>query len=244
MYARSLLFLATIIVAICPLAGAQEDSGDDAEYLKRLEDALVELNGLIKDEPSRYHHNRAEVFFRLGRFEESVKNYDEAAKFGRPHDDDWCWERGLAQYYAGDFQAGAEQFTRYHKVGALDIENGLWRLMCMAEDDGIEKARASMLEYSRRVRVPFPALLELYMGRGEANAVVKQATDGVTDAQQLTANLFNAHYYLAKYYELVGEMDKADEHVRESLKHPFPHFMYACAQIDAKRIAAKKSSTR
>lgn len=216
---------------VSPLAPAQE-----------LEESLERLNALIKDEPSRYHHDRAEVHFRLGHFRESIKDYDTAADFGWPHDEDSCWERGLAQYYAGDFSDGRDQFYRYHRVGPLDIENGLWRFLCIAEEEGIEKARNTVIEYSRRVRVPFPELLALYLGNGSAEAVLKAAQVPALSPEERTFNLFNASYYLAKYYEIVGEKDEALIHARQALKHKIPHFMYACAEIDAKRMVAAVES--
>lgn len=237
MKSYSTAFILASIALICSSTSAQNEASR-----QQLEQALEQLNGVIKDEPSRYHHNRAEVLFRLNRFEESVQDYNAAARFGWPHDEDSCWERGLAQYYAGAFRAAQKQFSGYHRVGPLDIENGLWRLLCIAEVDGIEKARESVLEYSRRVRKPFPALLEVYLDRGNAEAVLKEATDGISNPQELTANLFNAYYYLAKYYEIVDQKELALTHVQEALKHQFPHFMYACAEIDAERIELNLNS--
>lgn len=217
----------------CPgLALAQDDG------TARLEQDLERLDDAIGTAPSRLHHERADVLFRLGRFEDAIRDYDLAAEFGQPHDEDSCWERGLAQYYAGDFAAGAEQFERYHRVGPLDIENGLWRFLCIAETDGIEKARDTMLGYPRRVRAPFPALLDLYLGKGDVNAVLTQATEDNSSGEDATRRLFNAHYYLAKYYEITGDRVRALEHVRKSLEYRIPHFMYYCAEIDAQRLKA------
>jgi lipoprotein NlpI len=237
---------------LCSITSAQKDSPPQTEQQKEtasqtaqrenLERALDRLNDLITDAPSRAHHDRAEVLFRLGRFKESVVDYNKAAGFGRPHDEDSCWERGLAQYYAGDFRDGMEQFSRYHRVGASDIENGLWWFLCKAEDQGIAKARAEMLAYPGQVRAqPFPALLALYLDEGSAEAVLDQATRGTMSERQRTYNLFNAHYYLAKYYEIVDQKDEALRHVREALAHEIPHFMYACAEADALRLESGKT---
>lgn len=235
-----------VFLVMCALvglrAGAQVPSSQDQNANTEspqqfLEHELDRLNGLIADEPSRFHHERAEVLFRLGRFEESVRDYDVAARFGWPHDDNSCWERGLAQYYAGDFHAGAEQFARYHRVGALDIENGLWRFLCIAEDEGLAKARETMFAYPRKLRTPFPALLALYMDAGTADAVLEEANAETTSSEAHTESLFYAHYYLGKYYEIIDDNKNALIHINESLNHRIPHFMYACAEADAKRMA-------
>ena len=215
-------------------AGREEDS--QASRRRQLEQALDRLNGVLTESPSRLHHERAEILFRLGRFTEAVRDYDTAARFGRPHNEDSCWERGLAQYYAGDFRGGREQFSRYHRVGPTDIENGLWRFLCIAEEEGIAKARETTIEYPRKVRKPFPALLALYLDKGSVDAVLDEARRGTSSVEELTTNLFYAHYYLGKYYEIVDQKDRALTHVQEALKHKIPDFMYACAEADEKRL--------
>ena len=250
--------LALIVACSAPVTsiessqGAQDDSRTEegaggkeksrALRRQRLEQALEQLNGLITDTPSRSHHERAGVLFRMDRFEEAVKDYDIAVRFGRPHGENSCWERGLALYYAGDFRGGKEQFYRYHRVGPLDIENGLWRFLCIAEEEGIEKAREAILDYPRKVRKPFPALLDLYLGRGNADAVLEQAQKGASSARARTTNLFYAHYYLGKYQEITGEEERALVQMREALNHTIPHFMYACAEADERRLAAHENS--
>jgi lipoprotein NlpI len=233
---RTIVQAATLTSVLTWTTAFAQDSATDDSYQKELDSALEDLNGLIDDKPSRYHHNRAEVYFRLGRFADSLKDYHQAVEYGWPHDDNSCWERGLAQYYVGDFKDGAEQFERYHRVGALDIENGIWRFLCIAEDEGIERARETMFEYTRKLRVPFPALLELYMGRGKAEAVLEEAKAGALSEVERTTNMFYAHYYLGKYFEIVDEEAQALNHIRTSLKYPIQHFMYACALADVQRL--------
>ena len=248
------LLVPLLFVLACTSTKAQNDSSEDvldsvgteadtdskegsqASGRRQLEQALERLNGDISDSPSRFHHGRAEVLFRLGRFKEAVRDYDAAIQFGRPHDQDSCWERGLAQYYAGDFRGGRDQFSRFHGVDSLDIENGLWRFLCIAEDEGIANAQETMLEYRREVRNPFPALLALYLNRGSADAVLEDARSDTSSAEELTVNLFYAHYYLGKYYEIIDQRDRALTHVREALKHEIRHFMYFCAEADEKRL--------
>ena len=222
------------------VADREEDS--QASRRRQLEQALERLNGVITEEPSRHRHERAGVLFRLGRFTEAIRDYDAAARLRRPHDDDSCWERGLAQYYSGDFRAARDQFSRYHRVGPSDIENGIWRFLCIAEEEGIAKARETILEYPRKGRKPFPALLALYLDRGSADAVLEEARRDTSSAEELTTNLFYAHYYLGKYYEIVDQKDRALTHVRTALEHKISHFMYACAEIDAKRLETRQNS--
>lgn len=208
-----------------------------------VEAALARINGAISESPSPLHHQRAALHFQLGRFDEAIQDYDTAIRSGAPHDDDSCWERGLAQYYAGNYKAGAEQFARYHRVGALDIENGLWRFLCIAEDEGLEKARATIFAYPQQVRLPFPALLALYLGTGDADAVLNEAARDTASPEELNSRRFYAHYYLAKFYEISDDTPRARTHLAEALQHPIAHFMYACAEIDAQRLKVSDADT-
>ena len=204
-----------------------------------LEKALVAFADLHPESPSPRHHQRAEILFRLGRFAEAVTDYSVAARGGAPHDEDSCWERGLAQYYAGDYRAGAAQFARYHAVGATDIENGLWHFLCLAEAEGVEKARGALLDYTRMRETPFPALWALYRGEGSAEAVMAAAESGGDEEDG--RGLFCAHYYLGKYYEAMKDFTRAREHVAKALEQSLPYFMDVCAREDLRRLEARVS---
>lgn len=238
-------FYGVLSVAIAVLGagpGVAVEAGEDAPATPshvELEAALAGIDRLISAVPSPLHHRRAELLFRLGRYTEAIADYTTAARLGRPHDADSCWERGLAQYYAGDFSGGADQFTRYHQRGATDIENGIWRFLCIAEAEGLAKARETMFAYPRKRGAPFPALLALYLGPGTVEAVLEEAEGDTLPGEAHTARLFYAHYYIGKFYEIAGDVGKADVHVRKALKHPIPHFMYFCAELDAARLAAR-----
>ena len=65
---------------------------------------------------------------------------------------------------------------------------------------------------------------------------LEEAGQGVTSSDERATNLFYAHYYLGKYYEIMDQDERALEHVQTALKYPIQHFMYACALADAKRL--------
>mgnify|MGYP003643914800 CR=1 FL=1 len=226
-----LLLLTTLSVA-----NSKADEAPPGVPRPQLEKDLADVNERITEAPSPEHHIRASLLFRLGRFKEAIADYDTAARLGRPHDEYSCWERGLAQYYAGDFKNGGEQFARYHRVGATDIENGLWYYLCVAEEEGVEKARTKFFDYPQKLRKPFPALLALYRGEGSAEAVLAEARLDTASPEELKTRLFYAHYYLGKYFEIMDETEQARTHIRTSLEYEIPHFMYACALLDAERL--------
>lgn len=212
---------------------------EEQERSPVLQEALKPFADLQPESPSTRHHQRAEILFRLGRFSESVTDYSVAARGGEPHDEDSCWERGLALYYAGDFAGGTAQFARYHAVGATDVENGLWHFLCLAEAEGVEKARGALLVYTRMREAPFPALWALYRGEGSAEAVMTTAESGDDDAEGQGRRLFYAHYYVGKYYEAMKDFPRAREHVAKALAQSLPYFMDDCAREDLRRLEAR-----
>jgi alpha-L-fucosidase len=202
----------------------------------RLEESLRDFTFATELEASpASYHERANVLFRLERFREAVTDYDRAAAGGTPHGQEACWERGLAQYYLGDFAASRKQFEGYHSVDPHDIENGLWRYYSIAKGEGLEKAKATLLPYPGETRGPFAALLRLYRGEGSVAQVIEEAGTGAP-AERQEASLFYAHYYLGKYFEVRGEREEALRHLKEALRHPVRHFMVHCARFDLGRL--------
>ena len=232
---RTLFLLSLVLLHAIPACARQKGEALNAT----LEASLVPFADLRTASPSPRHHQRAEILFRLARFSDSVADYSVAARGGEPHDEDSCWERGLALYYAGDLRGGAAQFARYHSVGATDVENGLWHFLCLAEAEGVEKARLALLDYTRMREAPFPALLALYKGEGSTEAVMAEAESGGNEAEGRGRRLFYAYYYLGKYYEAVKDFPKARDHVAKALAQPLPFFMDACAREDLRRLEAR-----
>lgn len=225
--------------AILVMASRAPLWAEEPGALALMRDSLNAFADLRPESPSPRHHQRAEILFRLGRFSESVADYGVAARGGEPHDEDSCWERGLALYYAGDYAGGAAQFGRYHSVGATDVENGLWHFLCLAEAEGVEKERGALLNYTRMREAPFPALWALYRGEGSVEAVLASAESGSNGEDERGRRLFYAYYYVGKYYEAMKDFPKAREHVSKALAQSLPYFMDACAREDLRRLEAR-----
>jgi lipoprotein NlpI len=206
-----------------------------------LEAQLERLDAIVDKSPRSNRHRRGNVLFRLERFDEAIADFDVAAVTRRPHNENSCWERGLAQYYVGDYEGAKDQFARYHKVGARDIENGIWLFLSTAEAESIEVARETMIEYPRNARgAPFPALYALYSGEGDVESVLEEAQGEPRHVDLLRRKLFYAHYYIAKYFEALDDKKRAFTHIEKALANRIPHFMYTCAEIDAARLKTKK----
>ncbi len=211
---------------------------ENADYQDAVSAVFLERHLLAKPsgDDGALLHRRAVECFKLGQFKESAADFDRSvAAGGRTHSADECWERGLARYYTGDFEGGRMQFEGYHRVGPLDIENGLWLFLCVAEKGGLEKARAALPAYAQRQRKPFPALLELYQGKGSVDSVLAEASAGLETGPELRERLFYAHLYAGKYLQAAGDREKAREHFDKALANPVDHFMWWCAKAEAAR---------
>jgi dipeptidyl aminopeptidase/acylaminoacyl peptidase len=190
------------------------------------------LGGLYR-QIAEHTHNRAGTLFELERFDLALKDYDASIAIGLPHDKYSCWERGLVYYYLGRYREGARQFEGYHTVGPKDIENGIWRYLCIAESDALDKAVETFYPYPEKIRVPFPTLHALYTGTGTVESVLEEAESGPPGRS--VTQMFYGHYYIGKYLEIKRDFRGAQEHFEKALTYKIGHFMYDCARIDRKR---------
>src|SRR5207244_2076845 len=85
------------------------------------------------------------VHFKAGKIKESIDDYDKYIEL-RPQAKISHWQRGISYYYAGRYDDGRKQFEGYQDYDSNDVENAVWRFMCMVRKDGIDKARKEMLK--------------------------------------------------------------------------------------------------
>ena len=112
--------------------------------------AIEDLDRLLKLEPTRADawDLRGSERFKLGRIDESIADFDQYVKL-RPDQEPWHWKRGISYYYAGKYALGRKQFEGYQTVDDADVENAVWRYLCMARDVGVEKAGADLASAER-----------------------------------------------------------------------------------------------
>lgn len=203
----------------------------------------------IKADPkfAQAHYYRGRVRFRLGKFAASVLDFNRYVKLA-PSLASRQWERGIACYYAEQFQAGAEQFELYQTYHDNDVENSVWRFLCMAQTEDIEKARAAMLPIRNDRRIPMMAIYDLF--RGEANAWDVEAAIVSDDPkpESLAYRRFYAQLYLGLYYEAVGNKKLAKAQIIAASKHKrtkgINNYMWAVADVHAKRLGSMDAPIR
>ncbi|MBM4005616.1 MAG: tetratricopeptide repeat protein [Planctomycetes bacterium] len=210
-------------------------------------DAVAKLDQLLGLEPenARAFYIRGRENFRLGRVKEAVADFDRYVKLA-PDAEPRQWERGIALYYAGEYARGARQFELYQTFDNRDVENSVWRFLCMAREQGVEKARAVMLPIKNDPRVPMMQVFELYRGTIEPEQVLRTARDGDPAPEVLAARLFYADLYLGLYFEATGDTDQARKYIELAADKKLQHaqringYMWDVASIHWKRMSAEK----
>ena len=140
------------------------------------------------------------------------------------------WQRGLSLYYMGDFKAGREQFETHQTVNTADVENAAWHFICVARAENVEAARNALIPIEGDTRVPMKQVYELFAGKATVEDVLKAAESG--EGEALKNHRCYAHLYLGLYFEALGDVAKAKEHMLKAAKDfQMDHYMGKCAQV-------------
>ena len=208
------------------------DRAGDGDRLLKLADELLARDA----DAAEAHYFRGRERFRRGQIAQSVADFDRYVEL-RPEREPPQWERGIALYYQADYARGAKQFELYQTFDNRDVENSVWRYLCLAKQDGVESARKTMLPIERDPRVPMMDIFRLYAGQAKPNDVLAAARAGEPSPEVLDGRLFYAHLYLALYHDAAGDRPlvrkyidlAADERLRQ---HPrINAYMWAVARV-------------
>lgn len=192
-----------------------------------LENQLQRWNDIIRNQPQNpnTYIRRGMVHFQLAKIDESIKDFDTAEKIDtrlKPY----LWQRGLSYYYAEKFAEGAEQFEIDLTVNAQDVEETVWRYLCIARLDGVEKARNSLLTVRNDPRRIMRSVYDLYAGNCTTNDVLN-----VGQSEGVKGN-FYSHLYLGLYYEAENSMELAKEYiVKAADNYKIDDYMWYLAQV-------------
>jgi lipoprotein NlpI len=241
------LYVLLFVVAVTPLVNAQNDvektlsealaaakKGPSEQAVELLTQALS-----AKPDLAAGYYLRGRENFRLGRIKESRSDFDKYVEL-RPQLESQQWERGITYFYAGDFAKGAKQFELYQTFHDQDVENSVWRYLCMVPDEGIEKAQKTMLPIARDPRVPMMTIYDLYRGKAKPEDILEAVKEGDVPADVRASREFYAHLYLGLWYDAAGEKAKAREHIFLAEKRPIGHYMYDVARVHAERLRTQK----
>ncbi|BAY29670.1 hypothetical protein NIES2107_15140 [Nostoc carneum NIES-2107] len=192
-----------------------------------LENQLQRWNDIIRNQPQNpnAYIRRGMVHFQLAKIDESIQDFDTAEKID-PRLKPYLWQRGLSYYYAEKFAEGAEQFEIDLTVNAQDVEETVWRYLCIARLDGVEKARNSLLTVRNDPRRIMRSVYDLYAGNCTTDDVLN-----VGQSEGVKGN-FYSHLYLGLYYEAENSMELAQEYiVKAADNYKIDDYMWYLAQV-------------
>jgi lipoprotein NlpI len=208
------------------------------QYREAVQDftRAIELDPTLADA----HDRLGSSYFKLGEFDRSLAAFNCFLRL-RPEETAGHWRRGITCYYAKRFDDGRKQFEAYEAKDTNDVENAVWRYLCMVPLVGVEKARAAMLKIGMDKRVPMMEIYDLFRGKAKPDDVLKAAEAGEPSAEQLNRRRFYAHLYLGLYYESLGDAQRALRHLTTATEHRIGHYMWDVARVhrDVLRKAAK-----
>lgn len=196
---------------------------------------VFSARGQTSDADARALYAKGEAEFFEGQIEEAVRSWDlEIA--ASPLREPYHWQRGLAYYYAGEFERGVKQFEKHQKVNQNDVENAAWHFLCVVRADGgsVDKARKALIPIDGDSRVPMKEVHDLFAGRGTTRDVL-DAASGNAEGLLLRNQLCYAHLYLGLYHEALGEVDQSRDHIKKSaVDFRMDHYMGKVAQLHHK----------
>jgi lipoprotein NlpI len=199
----------------------------------RYGDAVKDLDKLVELDPKNpgVFAARGSARFKAGDIAGSITDFDAQIALD-PKSEISHWQRGISYYYAGRFADGKKQFEGYQDFDDSDVENAVWRFMCMTRDVGIAKARAAMLKIGEDKRVPMRAIYDMYLDKLKPDDVIELArTKNKDNADAIHKQLFYAHLYVGIYHELLGDKAKALEHMEKAVEHRIGHYMWDVARV-------------
>ena len=207
------------------------------EALNRHVEAIADFDRVIeldRRNADAYDHRGSEQF-KLGKIDGSIADFDKAIELD-PARERAHWKRGISYYYAGKFDEGLKQFEGYQTFDDNDVENAVWRYLCMARGDGVEKAVHEILKIKDDRRVPMMQVYALYAGKAGPDDMLSAARAGDPPPEELNRRLFYAELYLGLYHETAGRANEAREHIEAAVGHKIGHYMWDVARVHAELL--------
>jgi len=241
---RACLLLLT--AAHCLAGEADVFTGEERTRMKaEFSQRVAAADAALAKDPKAIgaYSDRGDGYLFLGEYREAVADFEKMIALD-PAQDAPHWRLGIAYFFAGDFAKSARQFEKYHPYDGRDRENGIWKFLAQAKADGVEKARAEMLVYTRFDREPFPSLYEMFAGKKSPGEVFAEvAKKDLTKDEDV---IFFANYYCGLEEERRGHRARALELLQKAVASPLgrgarggPGYMWQVARLHWERMKAE-----
>jgi tetratricopeptide (TPR) repeat protein len=164
---------------------------------------------------ARVLQSRGEEHFRQARISNAIADFDRQIKL-QPDQEAGHWQRGIAYYYAGEYEKSARQFELHQTVNPQDVENAAWHFLCVVRTPHatIETARKNLIPVTRDSRTPMAQIQQLFAGNVTPEAVLRAGEDAGGAAK------FYAHLYVGLYYEALKRNDESLRLISSAADNP------------------------
>ncbi|CAD5914485.1 hypothetical protein PCC9214_00254 [Planktothrix tepida] len=157
----------------------------------------------------RGYIQRGMVYFKLAKIAESIQDFDHAEQLN-PTVKPYLWQRGLSYYYSQQYQLGAEQFEIDLTVNSQDVEETVWRYLCIAQFQGVEAAKNTLLPVKNDPRPVLRSVYDLFAGNCTPEDLLK-----IGQNQGKRGN-FYSHLYLGLYHEAEQNIEQAKTYINQA----------------------------
>ena len=188
-------------------------------------------------ESSKDHGARGDAQFKLGDFGKAAAEYDDMV-FLDPKLDKGHWRRGIAWFYAREYDKAARQFEIYHSFDNVDRENGIWRYFSQYKALGKEKAQEGLLKYEKDDREPFPDVYQLFQGKKTADAIIEKIHKADLREEDRQMRLFYAYLYAGLHEAITVGPIGAKEYLRRAVANTWapkagfgPNYMWHVGRL-------------
>ena len=186
-------------------------------------------NNVIRTNPqdAKAFIRRGMTLFKLAKIAESIEDFDTAEKL-EPTLTPYLWQRGLSYYYAEKFAEGANQFEIDLTVNSHDVEETVWRYLCIARFQGVNEAKNTLLEVRNDPRKVMRYIYDLFAGNCTAEDVL---IAGESEGKQ---GRFYSHLYLGLYYEAEENVKKSQDYIVKAVSYQLEDYMWDLAYVHQK----------
>jgi lipoprotein NlpI len=172
--------------------------------------AVSDYSSAIKINPQLIsaYIDRAVGYARLEKYKQAYGDLNKVLQI-QPNNSRAYVTRGTLNFLVGKYQPAAADFKRYLQLNPKDIYRMLW--LFLSEKYHNREADSDVPQFSAKVNLDeWPgAMLKLYLGAVEAEAVIEALSEGVPNMQ--IGHACEAYYYLAQYFLLHNDRQKALE---------------------------------
>ena len=195
------------------------------------------------------HSIRGDSLFFLGRFKESVTEYQKMVTLD-PSLDSSHWRLGIALFFADEPKLAVTQFEKYHSFDNVDRENGIWRYLSQFKATDSATAQKELIRYDRDDREPFPAVYKLFDGSLSPEQAIASIPNDLPEAEK-DKRLFYTELYIGMHMVVKKNTKEATRYLKLAVSRKWPvkagfgpNYMWHVGrvQLDQLQIEAKKQS--